>query len=139
MSSSESHRFSSACMMVAFVVAIIFSVVRVAQTANNEYFFDKPHVQTESRGVTQSGLPAVLWHAADFDAKWLVRYRQSNSRNWQVTQPIMLSRLNTELLTQRRVYRAELEGVEPGNTFEYAIFRNDMQVFLGQGRSSSLR
>ena len=41
-------RLSSALMMLAFGAAILFSVVRVAQTANHEYFFAKPYVQAET-------------------------------------------------------------------------------------------
>jgi hypothetical protein len=127
-------RLSSALMMLAFGAAILFSVVRVAQTANHEYFFAKPYVQAETSDAAVSAAPSVLWHAADSDANWRVKYT-TDGHEWHLARPVLLSRLNTELMTQHRVYRAELSNIAPGRRFRYEVFRNGAQVFSGGGRS----
>lgn len=137
-SSAESGRLSSALMMLAFATAVLFSVVRVAQTANNEYFFTKPYVQAPAKAGGTHPAPSILWHAADSDANWRVKYTV-DGRKWEFAEPKLLDRLQTELLTQHRVYRAELSDVEPGRPFEYSIFRDGAQVFSGRGHSPVIR
>lgn len=128
---ADSGRLSSAFMMLAFSAAILFSVVRVARTANNEYFFAKPYVQTQPSAPNS---PSISWQAADADANWRVKYT-TDGQHWHFAEPVLLSRLSTELMTQHRVYRAKLAGIAGGKPFRYAVFRNGERVFSGRGMS----
>jgi len=125
---AESGRLSSAFMMLAFSAAILFSVVRVARTATNEYFFAKPSVQVQP----SPDAPSISWQAADADANWGVKY-STDGRHWKLAEPVLLSRLNTDLMTQHRVYSANLSGIEAGKAFRYVVFRNGERVFSGHG------
>jgi hypothetical protein len=128
---ADSSRLSSAFMMLAFSAAILFSVVRVARTANNEYFFAKPYVQVQP---SAPDAPSISWQAADSDADWRVKYT-TDGRHWQLAQPALLSRIKTELMTEHRLYRADLSGIGGGKHFRYIVFRNGEQVFSGRGLS----
>ena len=132
---ADSSRLSSAFMMLAFSAALLFSVVRVARTANNEYFFAKPYVQVQP---SAPDAPSLSWQAADSDADWLVKYT-TDGHHWQLAEPVVLSRLNTDLMTQRRVYKANLTGIAGSKPFQYAVFRNGERVFSGRGLSAVSR
>jgi hypothetical protein len=132
---ADSSRLSSAFMMLAFSGAILFSVVRVARTATREYFFAKPYVQVQP---SAPDAPSISWQADDSDANWRVKYT-TDGHHWQLAEPIVLSRLNTELMTQHRLYKADLNGIGGSKPFQYAVFRNGERVFSGRGLSGVSR
>jgi hypothetical protein len=128
MTASISGRLPGLFMPAAFILAIIFCLVRVGETATNEYFVKKPSLKWED---VHSGQPhaALIWAAADMGASWKVRYHVPKTGEWQTALVHVARRMKSELFTQQLVYDAELSGMEPGSGGEYEVYRNEQKVY----------
>jgi hypothetical protein len=118
-------RFSTLTMPAVFGLALIFSLVRVTETASHEYFVEKPHLVAAS----EAGLAAVSWLSPDSDANWLVRYRTPPSTQWQQVAANLVRRVPGDEMRTRRLYEAVLERVARGQSFEFEVLRNGSKAF----------
>lgn len=115
-------------MPAAFVIAIIFCLVRVGQTATHQYFVKKPALQWE--GTNPSGQHAAIeWAAVDGDANWQVRYHIPAAGRWRTALVRLARKVNSDLLTQHLIYDAELSDLTPGTGGEYEVYRNQLKVY----------
>jgi hypothetical protein len=128
MTASISGRLPGLFMPAAFILAIIFCLVRVGETATNEYFVKKPSLKWEE---VHSGQPhaALIWAAADMGANWKVRYHVPKTAEWRTAFVHVARRMRSELFTPQLVYNADLSGMEPGSGAEFEVYRNEQKVY----------
>jgi hypothetical protein len=130
MKALNSGRVAGSIMPAAFMVAIVFCLVRVGQTATHEYFVNKPSVNWEH---TSSGeaRAALVWAAED-GADWQVRYQYPSASQWRSALIRVAQRMNSEFFTKRLVYQADLSGLMPGAGVEYEVYRDQIKVYSGR-------
>ena len=121
----HSGRVAGSLMPLVFGIAIIFCLVRVGQTASNEYFVKAPDVKW------QTSAPAVIWYTPDIEGTWKVRYRSRGSSIWHQSPAKLLKLVPADLFTQRRMYSASLSDLSPGQMCEYSVYRGADKVFSG--------
>lgn len=133
MTASISGRLPGLFMPVAFILAIIFCLVRVGETATNEYFVKKPSLKWED---VHSGQPhaALIWAAADMGANWSVRYHLPKTPEWKTAFVHVARRVKSELFTPQLVYNADLSGAGPGSGGEFEVYRNEQKVYSARIR-----
>jgi hypothetical protein len=131
MKALNSGRVAGLIMPAAFIISIIFCLVRVGQTATHQYFVNKPVLRWEH---TTSGEPhaALVWAAVDADANWQVRYHAPSEPQWRTAFVRLARRVNSDLLTQHLVYNAELSDLSPGAGGEYEVYRNQLKVYAAR-------
>lgn len=99
----------------------------------NEHFIVHPYVQLGAS--TRDDRMAVLWHADDVDAPWQVDAKvipESGDQDASPTGPtatLSYSRIAADGHEPHRVYKAEIEGLEPGRPFLYSIKLDGRAVF----------
>jgi acid phosphatase type 7 len=98
-------------------------------------FVVKPYVQLGDRPTpaTAEGM-SILWHAADEDADWTVEVK-GISGDWAKVVEVGMKRVAVEGLPPHRVYRADANGLAPGETFEYRVKRVGKEVFSASARA----
>ncbi len=128
-----SGRLPGLFMPAAFILAIIFCLVRVGETATNEYFVKKPSLKWEDVHSSQPHA-ALIWAAADMGANWKVRYHLPQSTEWRTAFVHVARRMKSELFTPQLMYNAELLGMEPGSGGEFEVFRNEQKVYSARIR-----
>ena len=124
----NSGRVGGSIMPAAFIIAIIFCLVRVGQTATHQYFVKKPALQWEGASSAKQHA-AIEWATIDGDANWQVRYHVSTAIRWRTAFVRLARRVNSDLLTQHLVYDAQLSDLTPGTGGEYEVYRNQLKVY----------
>jgi hypothetical protein len=132
MSLLRSGRVAGLFMPLAFAAAIIFCLVRVGQTATDEYFAKKPFFEWMRQRPEAGRYGAIIWHTADLDAEWKVVYHPNNDSRWRTAAAKVTSLIHSDFLTRHRVYNAELSGLATGRPIEFSVFRNKVRVYSGQ-------
>lgn len=131
MTASISGRLPGLFMPAAFILAIIFCLVRVGETATNEYFVKKPSLKWEDLHSDQP-YAALSWAATDMGASWKVRYHVRKTAEWRTAFAHVARRMKSELFTPQLVYNADLPGMAPGLGGEYEVYRNEQKVYSAQ-------
>lgn len=97
-------------------------------------FLIKPYVQLGEK--PSPTCLQICWVTADTDAKWSIEYRtQPGEASWMPAEKLELRRIDLEGVTPRRVYRATLEKLVPGDLFRYRISKAEENVFRADARA----
>jgi hypothetical protein len=127
-------RLYSFAMPAVFTVALLVSLIRVGATTTHEFFVEKPHLNAGEGAAT----PKLEWLAPDADANWVVRYRNGATQAWEQSSASVSSRVRDEELRVRRLYKASLQRLAPGDRFEFEVFRNGEKAFAQSGSVPSV-
>jgi predicted phosphodiesterase len=74
-----------------------------------------------------------MWHAADQDADWSVKYRAEQGKGKWVTSIPACHSVKVRTIEPHRVYRATLVDLKPGKTFEYQVWHAGKLVAQSTG------
>ena len=96
-------------------------------------FIAKPYLQIGRSPAP--GMLALLWHAPDTDADWLVEYRADGAADWKTADSPVSRRVAVSKVDPHRVYRAALTSLTPGSTFQYRVLKGGQVVFSARGRA----
>jgi hypothetical protein len=77
----------------------------------------------------------VVWQAEDAEASWSLEYRPRADQPWQPAEAPEYRRIAVPGTPAHRVYRVDLNDLEPGAAFEYRVRRADEVVFAAEGRA----
>jgi hypothetical protein len=77
---------------------------------------------------------ALLWHAGDVDADWAVEYRSTSDAMWHQAQAPTMQQIIVPTIAPRRMYRAVLKDLRPGEDFTYRVLKKGATVFAAVGR-----
>ncbi len=122
-------RLYTFAMPAVFAVALLVSLIRVGATTTHEFFVEKPHLNAGEAAAS----PKLEWLAPDSDADWVVRYRNGATQVWEQSSASVSSRVRDEELRVRRLYKASLRRLAPGDRFEFEVFRNGEKAFAQRG------
>ena len=97
-------------------------------------FVNKPYVQI-GNNASPSSLK-ILWHAPDTDFKWELEYRSHSKSSWKKADSIKYTILAQVNVMPNRVYHASVSSLTPGNTFQYRILKDGVEVFNADAKAS---
>ena len=107
---------------------------RPSSTGTDRPFLVKPYLQI---GPTPGpGILRLLWHAPDADADWTVEHRAVGADGpWTKAEAPSSRRVAVAGVEPHRVYRASLNGLEPGGAVSYRVSRGSEVVFSAEARA----
>jgi acid phosphatase type 7 len=90
----------------------------------------KPYIQLGHSAPERVGRDlALLWHAADVEAIWVVEYQTAVEGAWRLAPPPTSRRIAVPSISEHRVFRAVLADLLPGRDFTYRVRRNEEIIF----------
>jgi predicted phosphodiesterase len=116
------------------IFAIIVLCLITQLTNAQSVFVNKPYVQ-----IGNNASPAslkILWHAPDTAVKWELEHRSNSKTAWRKADAINYTVLAQVNVSPNRVYHASLSGLIPGETFQYRILKDGVEVFSADAKAS---
>lgn len=106
----------------------------------DKIFTIRPYLQLGRDFSSDTGSPSyVLYFGTAIKGQdWAVEYRCGDDEPWRQA---ALSRKTLMLKDDERLflYRADLNALNPGSTFQYRISKGDSEIFKGNGQAPSAR
>jgi predicted phosphodiesterase len=115
------------------VVTILIFCLTFQLTIAQSVFVNKPYAQIGDN-ASPSTLK-ILWHAADSEAKWELEHRHNSNTAWVKADAITYTLLAQVNVSPNRVYHACISGLKPGETFQYRILKEGMEVFSAEAKA----
>ncbi len=108
-----------------------FLLLGLSLLAADEHFFQAPYLQLGNRAQSTSGALDLMWLGHDRDIAFKVEYEVGNQ--WHEAPVTNLRRVAFGMTPAHRVYRAPLDKLKPGASFNYRLTVDGKQVFASTG------
>lgn len=128
---------------LAFVspAGVMASAPLLASTAADSVFLVKPYLQLGDPAASRSGPGdlALLWQTDDREALWSVEVQAGPDQPWRKVATPTLRRVAVSGIAPHRIYRAAIDGLDPGKAFRYRVIEGQAPVFAAEGRAKKVR
>lgn len=121
---------------ILMIILVLFyqAPVSIAQEKKqNDIFIAKPYLQIGDKPSAES--LKLLWHAAESNAEWRVELKVKKNTEWIKAEQPSFTKIAVAGIAPHRVYHASLKGLESGSTFQYRIFKDNIEVFSSTGKT----
>jgi predicted phosphodiesterase len=116
------------------LLSILILCFTTQLTNAQSLFINKPYIQIGN--IASASTLKILWHVPDTDVKWELEHRANTKISWRKADTITYTVLTQVNVTPNRVYHASLSGLKPGETFQYRILKDGVEVFNAEAKAN---
>ncbi len=117
-------------------VGSTFTAAHAADGPKADAFVVKPYLQLgDDPSKAGPGDLRLLWQGDDVDADWSVEYQAGKGRPFQAAETPTSRRVAVPSIAPHRVYRVDLKGLIPGESFAYRVRKGAEVVFESEAKS----